>query len=553
MNAVYDYQYLSMFMRRISMLIKRTFGSKMMFGFLTLCLILGNLSCTANTPTPAVVPTQAPVATQAPAATQATEATPTTEASSSGIAPAPQAILDYTTKVTPGDKDYGGATVTVMVDAIQTGQPFNWYADAIKKQFNINLKVIAVPFDALYSNIQNDLISNAGAYDIFVYPPRFTGDLASAGNLVVLDDFAKKWDPQLDDVIPVYRELYEKYNGSIVALTFDGDRLELYYRKDLMENADEKAAFQAKFGYPLAAPETWKQYVDVASFFTRKAGEKLAGETLTAPFYGMAEITRAPDNFGWWINRFASCGGVYFDDQMHPQVATPCGISAMDNFKESIKYGAPDILNYGYDASFNALIQGKTAMVIQWTDIARAAEDPSTSTVVGKVGYAEVPGTEINGTVVHRPVLDYGRVMAISKLSKNAEAAYRVIQFMHSPEVSINYVTEPASGIDPFRLSSFKEPSKWVMQWPTLNDYIANSEKSLKDGYPEISIPGAARYDESLIRHVATALAGQETSQAALDAVTKEWEAITDELGRDQQIIAWQAQLALWKTVGLVK
>jgi multiple sugar transport system substrate-binding protein len=481
-----------------------------------------------------------------------TTATPSGSEAAPEIPEAPQQFLDLIAATQPADKQYGGAEVTVVVDSIQSGYPFFWLAPAIKKAYDIKVNVVAAPFETFYQSIQNDIVSGTGAYDILNYPPRFLGDLASAGNIVDLTGYAAKWDPQMDDVFPVYR-LYTEWEKKLFALPFDGDRLELYYRKDLFGNAEEKAAFEAEYGYPLAAPETWDQYLDVAKFFKRDTGKKLAGATLTQPFSGMAEITKLPDNFDWFLNRFASYGGVYFDDQMHPQLATDAGRQALQNFVEAVKYGPSDILNFEYVESFDAFLQGQTAMCIQWTDVAKVAEDANTSKIVGKTGYAQVPGAKgANGEVVHRSTLAYNRVNSISKLAKNPEAAYRVIQFMNQPQVSLLFVTEPTAGMDPYRISHYADPSKWVQQWPELPAYIANNKKSLQNGYPELTMPGANRYNDALGTHIAQALAGQETVDDALKNATTEWDAITDELGRDAQIAHWQAQLASWKDLGLV-
>jgi multiple sugar transport system substrate-binding protein len=469
--------------------------------------------------------------------------------SGSGAAPsqqipqAPKQFLDLIAATKPADKQYPGVQVSVVVDSIQSGYPFFWLAPAIEKAYGIKVKVIAADFETFYQSIQNDIVSGTGAYDILSYPPRF---------LVDLTNYAAQWDPQLGDVFPVY-QIYTKFNGKLYALPFDGDRLELYYRKDLFENADEKAAFQSQFGYPLAAPQTWDQYLDVAKFFKRKAGDKLAGQSLTEDFAGMAEITKLPDNFDWFLNRFASYGGIYFDDQMHPQLDTDAGRKALQNFVNAVKYGPSDILNFEYVESFDAFLQGKTAMCIQWTDVAKVAEDPNTSKIIGKTGYAQVPGVkQADGSVLHRSTLAYNRVNSISKLAKNPEAAYRVIQFMNQPAVSQLYVTEPTAGMDPYRESHYADPSKWVQQWPQLPAYIANNKLSLENGYPELTMPGANRYNESLGTHIAQALAGQESVEDALKGTTSDWEGITDELGRDQQITYWKSQLQQWKDVGLI-
>ena len=86
----------------------------------------------------------------------------------------------------------------------------------------------------LAQSITND-VTTGGNYDVLLLPPRMLGDLVADDRLVNLDDYAKKWDPQLDDVFPAYRELYNYLNGSLYTLTMDGDRLELYYRSDLFE------------------------------------------------------------------------------------------------------------------------------------------------------------------------------------------------------------------------------------------------------------------------------------------------------------------------------
>ena len=73
----------------------------------------------------------------------------------------------------------------------------------------------------------------------------------------------------------------------------------------------------------------------------------------------------------------------------------------------------------------------------------------------------------------------------------------------------------------------------------------------MADGYPEIFIPGAAQYEDALDLHVNKALAGQETPKQALDATAKEWDAITEKLGRAKQIDLWRKALGGIQLLGL--
>ena len=53
------------------------------------------------------------------------------------------------------------------------------------------------------------------------------------------------------------------------------------------ENPEEKANFREIYRYDLQVPKNFIQYYNIAEFFTRKKGEKLAGEVLEQDFYGV--------------------------------------------------------------------------------------------------------------------------------------------------------------------------------------------------------------------------------------------------------------------------
>jgi len=123
--------------------------------------------------------------------------------------------------------------------------------------------------------------------------------------------------------------------------------LNLLYREDLFENADEKAAYKAKYNKDLAPPTTWEEWLQVGEFFTRKKGEKLAGQTLDKDFYGVAEYGKRGFSFAWFLNRFAGGGGIYFDETMKPQINTPQAVKGLQNMIDARKYSPPDVLGYG--------------------------------------------------------------------------------------------------------------------------------------------------------------------------------------------------------------
>src|SRR3546814_11823494 len=92
-----------------------------------------------------------------------------------------------------------------------------------------------------------------------------------------------------EDSAPVYRDRLMVWDGKVLSQTMDGDVHTYTYRIDLFEDPKEQEAFKAKYGYDLAVPKTWKEYLDIAEFFQRP-DQNLWG---TAEAFRRGEIGRA--------------------------------------------------------------------------------------------------------------------------------------------------------------------------------------------------------------------------------------------------------------------
>lgn len=453
---------------------------------------------------------------------------------------------------------FGGVTVNVVGDAGHNLRPYEFWKEDFKK-IGINVEIIEVPFAGVYEKEKTEFIAETGAFDVVTFYPAYIGDFAGNGYLEPLDDYMNKepaavWDPNAKDVLAPFWELYCKFDGKVYALPIDGDVHMLMYRKDLFANPDEKAAFQKKYGKELAPPETWDDWLQVGEFFTRKKGETLAGEVLTENFYGSAEFAKRGFSFAWFLDRWASFGEPYFDENMEPLVNSSNSVKALQNMVDSLKNAPPDVLGYGYDELRDAFLKGYAAMVVQWTDVPKKGADPSQSAIAGKIGTGRVPGWEIGGKVVHRAMMPVGRVVAVAKNSAHKDAAYWVAKHV-SYDTSLENVSTPLTGLDPYRTIHFTNPQAYTMfaNEAEAQEYLDGVFAAMADGYPEIFIPGAAQYEDTLDLHVNKALSGQESPQEALNAVAKEWNEITDNLGREKQIKLWRKALVAYKALGLIK
>jgi multiple sugar transport system substrate-binding protein len=331
----------------------------------------------------------------------------------------------------------------------------------------------------------------------------------------------------MDDFLDVYKsEGYARMGNTWYGLPDDGDVFVLYYRKDLFEDPENMADFKASYGYDLGPPETWDQFDDIGNFFTDKFAPDL---------YGGAIQRLEGQVYSWWMGAFSGNGGKFFDpNTMKPGINSAAGIKTLQQMVDQNKWMPPGVEKWGFVEILSAWMDGKVAMVITWPPIGRwsagygatveqLAWVPTTK-VAGKVGYVPPPG---------RPTLAGGFSLGISPDSKNKDAAYLFIQWMNSPEISLQRVMLPYALRDPFRISHFESPL-YASLWPQAPEYLQTLEDGALKGQFELGIPGAREYAESVDNACTSAFAGT-SPKAALDNAAKSWKEITERLGTDEQ------------------
>ncbi|MCK4804257.1 MAG: extracellular solute-binding protein, partial [Spirochaetes bacterium] len=183
------------------------------------------------------------------------------------------------------------------------------------------------------------------------------------------------------------------------------------------------------------------------------------------------------------------------------------------------------------------------------------------SIVEGKLGYALPPGSKeywdwrsnkwVKTDKVNRaPVHCFnGWSWYITSTTKYPDLAWSFIDFMLSPEISSLDVASPDSGFQPWRLSHSQNLQSWVDNGWDLQDakdYIQNTldVTDHPNSVIDARIPGASNYFEAIYEpYMTTILSGESTAQEALDQVAKEWDALTERLGRDSQVDFYQWHL----------
>jgi multiple sugar transport system substrate-binding protein len=435
--------------------------------------------------------------------------------------------------------------ITVAVHAVPHATGVYMFRDEFEKQYGIKLNVVEMAPEAIFEKEMTEITAGTGAYDVVQFMPAWIADYSRF--LEPIEPLAQKngVDLKRDDVGAAFRDIYNKWAGTTYAMTWDGDLNLLYYNKLAFDNPEHQKKFKDETGKDLKVPDTWDEYAEVCKFFAGwdwdNDGEKE---------YGCDEYLQRGRMYWWWLDRFASMGGVYFDENMKPLINTEAAVMALQNLIDTLPYMPPGALNHGYTELRLALINGDVAMGKQWTDVGKAADLADESKVKGQMGYALVPGWKWGDKVVKHPMLAGGWQLGIPKDSKHKDAAIKFIGFITSPEKALAITKDPATSLDPYRISTYQSPEFQAL-WPTAKDYLAAIDGTLKVGFPELQIPGAAEYMDALDLQLTEALAGNKKPQEALDAAAAEWDKITDRLGRDQQKDLWNKQYDAMKAAGI--
>jgi multiple sugar transport system substrate-binding protein len=434
-------------------------------------------------------------------------------------------------------KQYAGTTLNVVWEAALQSEDPLLMGPKWEELTGIKINVVQLAYNDIYSNQLQDHLTGGGSYDVITFSPLWLIDYVNAGVAEPLNPYIDKYmnKADLEDFLPVYSaEGYGRIGDTWYGLPDDGDVFILYYRKDLFEDETNKQEFQAKYGYELVPPTTWKEFDDIGNFFTDKYAPDL---------YGGAIQRLEGQVYSWYYGAFSGNGGQFFDPAtMEPGINSDIGVETLQQMVDQNKWFPPGVEKWGFTEILSAWMDGKLAMAITWPPIGRWSEGYGASTeqlswvpaskVVGKVGYAPMPGG--------RSTLAGGFNLGVSADSQNKEAAYLFIQWMNSPQISLQRVMLPFALRDPFRLSHFDSPL-YRAQWPAAGDYLDTLKEAALEGQFELGIPGAREYAEAVDNACTSAFAGTDPKEA-MDAAAQRWSDITQRLGVEEQ----QKNYELW-------
>ena len=473
----------------------------------------------------------------------------------------------------PGRCPFAGQTVTVLLPKSLIAVPVKEVKEEFEGATGASLQIVQVASLDLFDNFYSDVANGIGKYDALLASAWWLGELVAGEHIISYDKFYKdprfpKWD--VGDVLSAPRSLLS-YGGRKYMVANDHDGQVMYYRRDLLADLRHQQAFAHKYSYALDVPRTWAQFRDVAEYFDGRdlIGDGTAGHGLT--------IALKAGNQGMFHYMSLSAPFVigpgnpklyWFDPQsMKPLIESPGHVRALERLVDLVRFGPREMLGWQSGQSWDYFLAGHAALTFSWGDLGALAQQQG-SKVKGRIGVAHLPGTHeyfslAQGKWAHSDSLNrVGNTTGgswsgvISRYSKAPEATYYLLALMAAKEKSKVYAARGWDGIDPGRSFHFLPPDGSAKiddylkaQWNEpdvrhyLHAYFDNFSNPLQ--LPYLRIPGTYSYLQALNLHVAAAVNGQATPEAAMKATALDFEEITLRLGRDAQRRAYRTSLGL--------
>ncbi|WP_084703887.1 ABC transporter substrate-binding protein [Phaeacidiphilus oryzae] len=401
----------------------------------------------------------------------------------------------------------GGTTVTVAIVANPQMQDVETLTSEFTRTHpGIHIDYVTLPENEARQKITESVATGSGEFDVVMISNYETPMWAKNGWLVDLQPYANNtagYDPA-DFIGPIRQSL--SYRGDLYSVPFYGESSFLMYRKDLF----------AAHHLTMPAHPTWQQ---VAHF----------ADVLNDPGHNMAGICLRGDP-GWGenlapldtvINTF---GGTWYDKDWNAKLDSPATEKAVSFYTDLVhRDGEPSAATSGFTECGTDMGQGTAAMWYDATSAAGTLEDPTSSKVAGKVGYAPAP-------VVDTPSSGwlYSWSLALPKTSQHKDAAWQFVSWATSKEY-IRLVgsklgwsrVPPGSRESTYAIPQYRKAAAAFAQ-PTL-DSISTARPQQPGVQPVpytgvqfLDIPEFEDLGTRVSQQISAAVAGQESVPSAL-------------------------------------
>ena len=283
-----------------------------------------------------------------------------------------------------------------------------------------------VPYGAFQEKLVTEATSASDNYDLFAFTDAWGAGLKPY--MVPLNPLLEKDDAahlDLSDFPNAYIEASKGLDGAVYGIPLRGHPFMFFYRQDIFDELG------------LEVPTTWAELEEVAGVIKAEKPDMFP----LSVYYGI----NAGQNTFWWEALLWSNGGDLFDENWKPIFNNEAGVEATERYISWLndELTGPGSVAFNEQEGLEEMLQGRAAMFMGWWWMYSRLKDCERAPgVCENVGFATAPSWEGKG----KPST-YGHVwpMGINKYSKNQEAAWEYMKWLHSQEVQKDIITDKSA------------------------------------------------------------------------------------------------------------
>lgn len=374
---------------------------------------------------------------------------------------------------------------------------------------------------------QQELLEGDQA-DLVVFPPLLLGELCEAQRLRPLRQHVlDKQDLSYADIYPAVRDNLLNYGGQTMALPIGCPTPLLLY--DAAKHTGTATPVWSDFSGDLTPIEmtTLDRHVAVAYHFLARALSYTSGGADEATLFDAASFTP----------RLSDPPFLRAMEEMHGDGATQSSPPAEGQAESLATASDRAIIAWPLRPTSTETTQGAAQLQVRPLPAAAKTYDPLTK--------------EWRTSRQPRRVAMLGasgRLIAVSAGSRNATSSYSLAVWLTSPQNSRQLATA-SPNVANVRASLARSADDWTGTGDsTLGRQFADAARETYAADRAFVFPrlvGAERYLSALGANVLKVAGGNLAPADGLEQAARDWESLTEEIGRDQQQKAYQRHLGL--------
>ncbi len=401
--------------------------------------------------------------------------------------------------------------------------PANYLQELVNEyeaETGVKVTVETTPWSDFQTKAFTEFNAKGTAYDMIVGDSQWLGAASEAGHYVDLTEFfnANRVGEIMAPATVKYYAEYPGNSGKYWAIPAEGDAVGWSYRKDWFEDPAEMAAFEAKYGYPLAVPTDWKQMRDIAEFFHRPDQGR----------YGIAIYTdNSYDAMAMGVENALFSFGAELGDPVTYKVDgivnSDKAVAALEAYRELYGFTPPGWSKAFFVENNQAITEGLVAMSMNYFAFFPALLNESSNPHAANTGFFANPA----GPNGDRYAALGGQGISVVSYSENQEESMKFLQWFIKDETQKRWA----------ELGGYTASAK-VLESPEFRNATPYNEAFyqtmfiVKDFW---AVPEFAellgQMNNRLYPHI---VGGEGTAKEVLDGLAADWTATFAKYGRGQ-------------------